>query len=127
MLRAENEPLAEHLVDLCLQDARREEDFIAMISWRACTPDPERGIDGPLQLGIDGPYLKTAALAAIDAYEHPPKDPNHHRMFRSTYGVNTAIAYLRFHPEDQRARGRLVNRQRKCSLAAKANANRQRA
>ena len=99
MLRAENEPMAERLVDLCLHDARREDDFITMIMWRACTPDPDRGGDGPLQLGIDGPYLKTAALAVIDAYEHPPQDPNQHRMFRSMYGVNIAIAYLRFTPK----------------------------
>jgi hypothetical protein len=108
MLRAENEALAKHLIDLCLQDARREEDFMAMLVWRACVPGSERGSDGAMQLGIDGPSLKTAALATIDVFEHPPKDPNHHRMFRSGHGVDIAIAYLRFHPEDQQARGRLI-------------------
>lgn len=108
MLRAESEPLAERLTELCLKDARRSEDFIAMLMWRACDPESERRPDGRMQLGIDGPYLKTAALAVVDAYENPAEDPNHHRIFRSTYGVNLAIAYLRFHPEDQPLQQRFV-------------------
>ncbi|HKD36526.1 MAG TPA: hypothetical protein VKB78_06985, partial [Pirellulales bacterium] len=108
MMRAENEQLASHLVDLCLQDDRRAMDFIVMIANRACNPDPEDAMNGALQLGIDGPYLKTAAMAAIGAFENPPRDPNHLRVFRSMYGVNIAIAYLRFRPEDTASRDRLV-------------------
>jgi hypothetical protein len=108
MMKAENDALADRLVELCLQDARRDSDFIVMIANRACSLDPKEGYNGTLKLGIDGPYLKTAALAAIDAYENPGQDPNHHRMFRSTYGVNLPIAYLRFHPEDNQPRARLV-------------------
>ena len=115
MLRAENEGLAERLVDLCLQDAPRDMDFLTMVMYRSCTTDPEQGMNGALQLGIDGPYLKTAALAVIAAFEHPPKDANHHRVFRSTYAVAIAIAYLRFHPEDKEAFDRLVGIAKRCA------------
>ncbi len=108
MTRAENEPLASRLVDLCLRDDRRANDFIAMIANRACNLDPEEGMNGALQLGIDGPYLKTAAMAALDAFDNPPHDPNHLRVFRSGYGINITIAYLRFHPDDAASRNRLV-------------------
>jgi hypothetical protein len=108
MMKGENEALAERLVELCLQDARRELDFIEMVANRACRLNSKEGRNGPIKLGIDGPYLKTAALAAIDAYENPSQDPNRHRMFRSMYGVNLAIAYLRFHPEDNPSRARLI-------------------
>lgn len=105
MLRAENEGLAAHLVNLCLQDARRGEDFIVMVSLRACRDQVE---GDRLQLGIDGPYLKTLALATIERLEHPPQDPNHLRLLRSPYALNATIAYLRFHPEDTASRKRLI-------------------
>jgi hypothetical protein len=105
MIRAENEGLAEHLVDLCLQDARRTDDFIVMVSWRACYAHSE---SGRLQLGIDGPYLKTLALATIETIEHPPQDRNQRRLLRSSYALDATIAYLRFHPEDKEYRERLV-------------------
>jgi hypothetical protein len=108
MMKGENEALAERLVELCLKDDRRELDFIVMVANRACRLDSKEGRNGVLRLGIDGPYLKMAALAAIDAFENSGHDPNHHRMFRSMYGVNLAIAYLRFHPEDNQSRSRLV-------------------
>ena len=79
-----------------------------MIANRACSLDPKEGHNGPLKLGIDGPYLKTAAMAAIDAFENSGQDPNRHWTFRSMYGVNLAIAYLRFHPEDNESRARLI-------------------
>jgi hypothetical protein len=108
MMQPANEALAERLVDLCLHDARRSLDFIEMIQGRAFRLDSKRGANGPMKLGIDGQYLKTAALATIDALEHPPKDPNHLRLFRSGYGVGLAIAYSKFHPDDLAARNRLL-------------------
>jgi hypothetical protein len=108
MMKAENEALAERFVEMYLQDARRDSDFIVMIANRACSLDPKQGYNGRLKLGIDGPYLKTAAMATIDALENPGQDPNHRRVFRSSYGVDLAIAYLRFHSEDNQSRARLV-------------------
>ena len=105
MIRAENEGLAEHLVDLCLKDARRADDFIVMVSWRACAAHTE---SGRLQLGIDGRYLKTLALATIETIEHPPQDRNQRRLLRSSYALDATIAYLRFHPEEKEYRERLV-------------------
>jgi hypothetical protein len=108
MMRGQNEALAGRLIDLCLQDAPRSMDFITMVSYRACNLDPEQGMTGSLQLGIDDPYLKRAALAAIEAFTEPTKDPNHLRVFRSAYGVDIAIAYLRFHSDDRATWDRLV-------------------
>ena len=109
MTQKENEPLAEHLVQLALKDAPRSDDFIVMIANRAASVDRNPEAGGMLKLGIDGPYLKTAALAVIDSLEHPPKDGNHQRLLRSSYGVQIAIAYLRFHPEDKKAWQELVD------------------
>ena len=109
MMRKESEPLAEHLVQLVLKDARRSDDFIVMIANRAASLDRGPNTGDMLKLGIDGPYLKTAALAVIDSLENPPKDRNHQRTLRSSYGVQIAIAYLRFHPDNEKPRQRLVN------------------
>jgi len=105
MLRAENEGLAAHLADLCLQDARRSNDFIVMLSWRACYADSP---SGRLQLGIDGPYPKTLALATIATIEHPPQGPNQRRLLHGPAALDATIAYLRLHPEDKESRQRLV-------------------
>jgi hypothetical protein len=112
-LRAENEPLAERLVELCRQDAYRSSDFISMLSWRACAPDNARGAYVPMPLGIDGPYLKTAALSTLAAFE----DASEARLrpFRSSYAVNIAIAYVRFHPEDRDVRHRLEQLAARCA------------
>jgi hypothetical protein len=87
MMRKENEPLAEHLVQLTLKDAPRSNDFIVMIANRAATLDRSPNTGDMLKLGIDGPYLRTAALAVIDSLENPPKDRNHQRLLRSSYDV----------------------------------------
>jgi hypothetical protein len=108
MLLAENEPLAARLVELCLADPPRNMDFIRLVWLRACSTDFEKGANGPLLLGIDGPYLKTAGLAAIDAIEQTKPQEPHRQAFRSSYGIDLAIAYLRFHADDADSRERLV-------------------
>ncbi|HVW01391.1 MAG TPA: hypothetical protein VHB77_13655, partial [Planctomycetaceae bacterium] len=108
MMRAPNEPLAERLVELCRQNSHRSNDFMAMLGARACNPHREPGPVAAMQLGIDGPYLRTAALSTLAAYEADAEEPNVLRPFRSDYGINLAIAYARFHPENRDVHERLL-------------------
>jgi hypothetical protein len=108
VLLAENEPLAERLVALALEDSQRNVEYMRLVSLRACTPDTEKGLNGSLLLGLDGAYLKTAALAVINALERFKPDDAHSRALLSGYGTDVAIAYLRFHSDDVDSRERLV-------------------
>ena len=107
LLEAENEGLAAAVIDYCRQDRRWAQHLIGALAARACSPAPSHGWRGRLLVGIDGPYLKTAAELTVKALCEPTDDSNSLRLFPTM--LNATLVYLRLHPEAADLRQTLIS------------------
>lgn len=117
LLKAENEGLARHVLEL--HRTGRGLHLDQLLRQRACVPSDWGGV---AMAGIDGPYLKSAAMSALEDNEaiaagvHGPT--NSVRMLPK----EMVTAYMLLHPDDELSRERWVKLARRgCRIQTKTD------
>jgi len=102
---AENDGLAQHLIDLLAGNASVPGDVELMrhLVERAAATSRR---DGALQFGIDGPYLPRLGRLVLEAWEAKDAGKSPNPLLLS--GTDALVAWIHFDPGEEQARAKLV-------------------
>jgi hypothetical protein len=104
LLEAPNDGLAQHVLDLWEEGHRRKASPLIrdLVARAASSPN---WFSAELNYGIDGAYLPRLGRLVLGAWDAHEKGEAANEL---TQGIDAAVAWIHFHPEEKEARDRLV-------------------